>query len=114
MTNASTSTTYCIKGRRLLLARSVWIILALVTVTFFIAGVSRLYTSWRVPCNVTELQKQAECFKYDQMFDHYGLTRNFFSVYFSIGVTLEVLPWILAGVLVFSKKSDEPFGFCSR
>lgn len=27
-----------------------------------------------------------------------------------MGVIVEVLPWILAGVLIFWKKSDEPFG----
>ncbi len=110
MTNTPTPTTYRIKGRWLLLARTVWVILALVAVTFFIAGFSRLYTSWRVPCIVTVLESQADCFKQDQMFDRYGLTRNFFAIFFSTGVTVEVLPWILAGVLVFWKKSNEPFG----
>jgi serine/threonine-protein kinase len=98
------------KGRWLLLARSIWIILTLVAIAIFIAGVSKLYTGWQKPCSTYMLQDQADCLKQDQTLAHFGITRNFYAVYFPVGVTVEILPWILVGVLIFWKKSNGPFG----
>jgi serine/threonine-protein kinase len=110
MTETPTSTPFHIKGHWLLLARSIWIILSLVTIAIFIAGVNKLYTGWHQPCNTYALADQADCFKKVQTYAAFGLTRDFFGNFFSIGVAVEMLPWILVGVLIFWKKSDEPFG----
>lgn len=107
---SSTTSAYHIKGHWLLLARTTWIILAIVTVAIFIAGISDLYTGWRQPCITYKPAEQADCFKQDQTLQQFGLTRNFYSIYFPIGVTVEILPWIFIGILIFWKKSDEPFG----
>lgn len=98
---SSTTSSYRIKGPWLLLARAIWIILAFSAVVIIIAGVSELYSSW-LNCE--------DCSRQDQALANFGLTRNFYAIYFPIGVIVEVLPWILTGVLIFWKKSDEPFG----
>ncbi len=107
---SSTTSSYRIKGHWLLLARGVWIILALVTVVILMVGVSKLYTSWRLPCNTFPQEDQTSCVAYEQALHQLGLTRNFNAIYVAIGIIVEVLPWILAGILIFWKKSDEPFG----
>jgi len=106
---SSTTSSYRIKGHWLLLARTTWIILAIIAVAIFMAGVSDLYTGWRQPCNTYKPAEQADCFKQDQTLQQFGISRNFYSVYFPISMTVEILPWILVGVLIFWKKSDEPF-----
>jgi predicted Ser/Thr protein kinase len=109
MTETSTTTTYRIKGRWLQMVRSVWIILMLVTVTFFIAGVWGLYTGWHQPCNMFPQEDQASCIGTEQALHQIGFTKDFYAIYFPIGVTVATVPWILAGVLIFWKKSDEWF-----
>ena len=39
-----------------------------------------------------------------------GLTKEFHAIYTPLGMMVETVPWILVGVLIFWKKSDEPFG----
>jgi tRNA A-37 threonylcarbamoyl transferase component Bud32 len=109
--NSSTTSSYRIKGPWLLLARAVWIILALVTISVFIAALGGLYTGWQKPCNTFPQEYQTGCIAYEQALHQFGLSRNFNAIYYPIGVIVEVLPWILAGVLIFWKKSEEPFGF---
>jgi hypothetical protein len=101
MTETSTTTTYRIKGRWLQMVRSVWIILMLVTVTFFIAGVWGLYTGWHQPCNMFPQEDQASCIGTEQALHQIGFTKDFYAIYFPIGVTVATVPWILAGVLIF-------------
>ncbi len=110
MTETPTPVIFRMKDRWLLLARCAWFILALVTIAIFILGIIELYTGWQKPCSSYVLQDQTDCFAQDQAFQQFGLTRNFFSIYYSILEIGARLPWMLAGVLIFWKKSEEPFG----
>lgn len=100
-----------LKGGWLLLARAVWILLTLVSIWILTAAVIGQYTGWRKPCSaIPLLNDRAFCVAEEQALHQLGLSHNFYAVYFSAGVLVEVLPWILIGILVFSRKSHEPFG----
>lgn len=99
-----------LQGGWLLLARAVWIVLTLVSIWILIAAVIGLYTAWRKPCPALPLDANAFCVAEEQALHQLGLSHNFYSVYFSTALLVEVLPWILVGILVFSRKSHEPFG----
>ncbi len=109
MTETPAPTLFRIKGRWLLLARSIWIILAIVSISFFIAAIINMY-GWSKPCNTYDLPDQADCFKKEQTYAAFGITKDFLGIYYPLGVVVEILPWLLAGIVIFWKKSDEPFG----
>jgi hypothetical protein len=97
-------------GGWLRLARGVWIVLMLLSIGILIAAVIGLYTGWRKPCTAFPLARQADCLAEEQALNQLGLSHNFYAVFFATGILVEVLPWILIGILVFSRKSHEPFG----
>lgn len=110
-TETPTPAPYRMKGRWLMLARGFWIFLALVAVVFLMIGLTGLYSRWSIPCQVIAPQDQASCINQDQALRQFGLSRNFYAFYFPLGVLVEVLPWIFAGVLIFWKKSNQPFEY---
>jgi hypothetical protein len=99
-----------LQGGWLLLARGVWIIFTLLSIGILIAAAIGLYTGWRKPCSAFPLNDRAFCVAEEQALHQLGLSHDFYAVYFSTAVLVEVLPWILVGILVFSRKSHEPFG----
>ena len=107
---SSTTSSYRIKGHWLLLARGVWIILAITTVVIFIAGLKGINTFWHQPCNILTQEYKAYCVASEQAINQLGLPKEFYSIYNPLGMMVETIPWILVGVLIFWKKSDEPFG----
>jgi len=106
----TTSTTRLEKPLYLWLARGIWILLALTAVVIFIASNRGFYTNFREPCNTLKAEEQAHCFEEEQTLAQFGLSRNFFSIYWPLGQTIEVLPWLITGILIFWKKSDTLFG----
>jgi len=104
-----TSTTLLKKPLYLWLARGIWILLALIAVVIFIASNSGLYTIWRQPCDTRKPEEQARCFDLEQAVNELGLKRSFFSIYWPLGQTVEVLSWLITGIFIFWKKSDGLF-----
>ena len=111
MIETSLPTIIRLKGRWLMLARGFWIFLALVAVVFLMIGLTGLYFRWSIPCQAIAPQDQAACINQEQALWQFGLSRNFYAFYFPLGVLVEVLPWFFAGVLIFWKKSDQPFEY---
>ena len=104
-----TSTTLLKKSLYLWIARGIWILLALMAVVIFIASNSGLYTVWRQPCDTRKPEEQARCIELEQAVTELGLKRSFFSIYWPLGQTVEVLPWLITGIFIFWKKSDGLF-----
>ena len=76
-----TSTTRLEKPLYLWLARSIWILLALMAVVIVIARVNGDYNLFRQPCNTFKLEDQARCFGLEQALTQFGLKLNFLSIF---------------------------------
>lgn len=100
------------RGGWLLLARLAWVILSLITVGIFITAVWGIHTVWSEPqlCDKPFIESRANCLANEQALNQLGLSFDFYAVFFPIELTIEVVPWILVGVLIFSRKSREMFG----
>jgi predicted Ser/Thr protein kinase len=112
MTDSSVSFGYLLQGRWLVIARAVWVILCLVTILIFITAVRGTYMHHGDPqqCAKGSLQEQADCLANDQTLHQFGLSIEFYGILSGLGMVIEALPLILVGILIFSRKSHEPFG----
>lgn len=102
------------QGRWLLIARVIWIILFLVSVVLLVVFVINFYASeyrWSQDCSLMPIEDQTTCALTQQVYRQLGIPLGFRSIYFSIGVVIQVLSWILVGLLIFSKSSHKPFEF---
>ena len=109
--NTPSTSKFSLTGGWLWLARLAWAVLALATAVIFVAAVWGLHTGWGAPCSTWSQEIQSQCLQLEQDLQKLGLSLRFYAVYFPVGVIVEILPWIIAGVLIFSRKSHQPFGF---
>jgi hypothetical protein len=96
-------------GNRLLVIRVIWILLFILVTTVFILGVVGLHLWHSEPCSLKIAQDQLDCYATQAALQRLGLSLRFYAFYFPIGVTIQILPWILVSLLIFRFKSDEPF-----
>ena len=99
-------------GRWLFVARFTWLLLFLITVGIFIAALWGKYTRWSdpYPCDKLFLTSQTICLENQRALAQLGLSYEFYAVFFPIELSIEVVPWILASMFVFSKRSQDLFG----
>lgn len=86
--NSSTASTHRINGHWLLLARAIWITLTIISIVVFIFALSGTYTGWRKPCSALSLSPEelTNCINYAQALQQHGLSREFNSIYFMVGI----------------------------
>ncbi|HLO28897.1 MAG TPA: histidine kinase [Anaerolineales bacterium] len=96
----------------LFILRVVWVILCLVTIVMFISAIWGNYVHFGDPqqCTKGSPQEQAECLANDKVLHKVGLSIDVYGIYSAVGVVVEALPMILVGILIFSRKSRQPFG----
>lgn len=101
-----------LRGGWLLVARVAWIILSLLIVAVIVVAFWRIYVGWSEPllCTRPRIENQVNCLAEERALHQLGLSFNFYAVYFLVGLTIAKLPWLLVGVLIFSRKSHEMFG----
>ncbi|MBE7467710.1 MAG: serine/threonine protein kinase [Anaerolineales bacterium] len=114
MTTTTSLVEFQFPSRWLWLARLLWVMLLVMCVGILLVGARGLYTGWypwSLSCSLRPPHEQAACLAMQQALHHLGLPLIFPALYFSVGAMIEVLPWILVGLLIFSKKSHQPFEF---
>lgn len=102
------------QGRGLLIARVIWIMLFLISLVVLFVFVINFYASeykWSQACSLMPIEDQSNCVLTQQAYHQLGIPLEFRSIYFSIGVVIQVSSWILVGLLIFSKSSHKPFEF---
>lgn len=93
--------------------RVIWVILCAVTIVMFLSAIWGNYVHFGDPqlCTKGTLEEQTECLENDKVLHQVGLSIEVYGIYSAVGVIVEALPMILVGILIFSRKSGEPFGF---
>ena len=95
----------------LTLARLTWVILCLVTIVIFISAVWGTYQYYGDPerCSKGLPQEQADCLANAQALHQFGLPIEYYGIHTAVGIVVEALPMILVGILIFARKSRDPF-----
>ncbi len=93
--------------------RVAWVILCVVTIVMFLSAIWGNYVHFGDPqqCSKGSPEEQAECLANDRVLHKVGLSIDVYGIYSAVGVVVEALPMILVGILIFARKSREPFGF---
>ena len=93
--------------------RVMWTILCVVTIMMFLSAIWGNYVHFGDPrlCTKGSPEEQTECLANDKVLHQVGLSIEVYGIYSAVGVIVEALPMILVGILIFSRKSREPFGF---
>jgi hypothetical protein len=98
-----------LSGSWLLLFRVSWVILSLAAFSIFALFTIKDFTGFSQPCFEQPVQDQAACMKTQQELSQLGLAMNFYAVFIPAGLVVELLPWFIAGALIFLRKSTELF-----
>jgi hypothetical protein len=77
-----------------------------------ISAIRGTYVSYSDPrrCTKGSPQEQADCLANAQALHQFGLSIEYYDIHTAVGIVVEALPMILVGILIFSRKSSEPFG----
>ncbi len=97
-------------ARWLALARAAWILLSLAGIMIFVVGTVALYSVSSQPCTMVPLADQSACFSLRQAAQQVGFSEQAVALYFTAGVILEIVPWLLVGALIFWRKSQDLLG----
>lgn len=87
-------------------------ILCVVTIVMFLSAIWGNYVHFGDPqlCTQGFPEDHAECLVNDKVLHQVGLSIEVYGIYSAVGVAVEALPMILVGILIFSRKSYDPFG----
>lgn len=94
----------------LALARALWAVLSLSGIGISMLGTVRLFYALAQPCTFFPIEGRANCITQRQSLLQLGISPELYAVYITVGVIVEVLPWVIVGVLVFWRKSTEATG----
>ena len=96
----------------LTLARLAWVILCLMTIVIFISAVWGTYRYFgdSERCSKGLPQEQTDCLANAQALHQFGLPIEYYGIHTAVGMVVEALPMILVGILIFARKSHDPFG----
>ncbi len=78
-----------------------WVLLCAAAIFVLVGAAIGLYVGWSAPC------ENAHCQATEEAFNHYGLTNRFYAITLPIGIAIEVLPLIIAGILVFWQRRQQ-------
>jgi len=107
-----------LRGRRLTLARIAWLLISLSAVGLLIIALVWNTVAW---WNMTEAKCDDVAYRGNIVESVEACVANFrahekvfgsihyVAIYYGVGATLEMLPWVLVGVLIFWRKSHDPF-----
>jgi hypothetical protein len=101
-----------LQGRWLFIARLSWIgIVAITAVLLVVALAINAIGWWSWNPSPADCPKEGYevCIGDIQANQQLGLTNRFWAVYYTLGASLEMVPYILVGVLIFWRKSDYLF-----
>jgi hypothetical protein len=103
-----------LRGPWLVLARLTWILVALVAVTMLIIGLGMNTIDWwnfteAVCHDAAHLERINACLATYRAHEQVFGTPKLAAIYHLVGASVEMLPWVLVGGLIFWRKSHEPF-----
>ncbi len=99
-----------LRGRRLLLARAVWVLLALVTIGAHLAGVGSRYEEMSTTCSTEDCVVMALSPAEEEALLNLGLTMHIYGV-FQVGLELVLVTLLTAlALLIFWKRSSDWMG----
>lgn len=114
MTQTPISSENYFQGYYLRIARILWVMLFVVSMVILIVGVTKFYTNWyewSQSCSLMPIERQANCETEHQIYHRLGIPLSFPGIYFTTGFLIEVMPWVLVGLMIFSKRSHKLFEF---
>jgi signal transduction histidine kinase len=95
------------------LTRAAWVILCFTTGVILLSAAWGTYAYYSNPqgCANGSAQAQAECLADARLLHQFGLPAEYFGIQGGLGVIVEALPMILVGILIYSRKSRDPFAW---
>ncbi len=89
-----------------LLVRGIWVLISLTTFAMLAVSVVTLSTELRKPCELDSPTDVCNSFE-EQGLRDVGISRPFYTNLITAGVIVEVLPWLVAGFILFWKRSHD-------
>lgn len=99
-----------LRGYWLGLARALWLLIALLSISLFVMGTVAQYDQLRAPCSDLPLQFQQRCYRTENALHQLGMTWEDLANFSTPIATVAVLPLILLGFLMFWRKSENTLG----
>lgn len=99
-----------LRGAWLWLARTVWVLIALIAISLFVLGMVAQYERIRVPCIDVPMAYQADCWPTENALNRFGMTWDDLANFYTPIATVASVPLILLGCLVFFRRSDTYVG----
>ena len=96
-----------LRGRRLLLARAAWLVLALLTLAFVMTGLTASFAGLKTVCSTNVCRTGALTVANLQELELLGFSADFFATYVGTLVLAFALTSIAAGAIVVWRKSDD-------
>ncbi len=96
-----------LRGRRLLLARAAWLVLALLTLAFVMTGLTASFAGLKTVCSTNVCRTGALTVANLQELELLGFSADFFATYVGALVLAFALTSIAAGAIVVWRKSDD-------
>ncbi|MBI3158316.1 MAG: protein kinase [Chloroflexi bacterium] len=81
-----------------------WVFLFAASLFVLVGAAAGLYVGWSTPCG-----ENAYCQATEEAFNTYGLTNRFNAITLPIGITIEILPLIIAGAFVFWQRRHNAY-----
>jgi len=94
-----------LRGLWIWLARIIWILIALLSISLFVIGTVEQDNVLRAPCSALLTNLQLKCFPTENALHQLGLTWDDLANFYTPIATVAALPLILLGCLVFWRKS---------
>lgn len=98
------------QNNQVLAASVVWIVLTAAATSIFVLGTLGLYNGLQEPCVAFLGQAREQCLERRESLAALGVSVLGYTIFLVGSVIVKVLPWILVGVLIFWRRSNELFG----
>jgi hypothetical protein len=92
------------RGARLALVRLTGALVILASVSIFVFGMVRFNSGLRLPCAAWHPVDQGFCTQRLQSLQQLGTNIDFFVAFEVLGIFIEIVPWIILGLLIFWRK----------
>jgi hypothetical protein len=97
--------------RFLPLAHLAWAVLGLTSFAIFSIGLIAVYQGLQLPCDLRSPADPSFCIYEQQGLEELGLSKAFHAAFTAVGVLIELLPWFIVGLLIYWRRSRDPFAF---
>jgi predicted Ser/Thr protein kinase len=113
MATSPTTPAYRLEGSWLFFTRVVWVVLTLLAIFILAGGMWETYRRFSEPllCTLGTPLEQTTCIANAQALVQLGLPIWFYGPQTALIMVVEAVPMILVGILIFSRKSHELFGW---